>query len=381
LREAVSILRAQHGEVILATSTDSYATYLGLSVGKRPAHKSIPVSEISELLKIALGDDRSRIFGPTTRDSRLRIALGGKPGCGMIAPISHGDGNLGVLVVAGKSGVAKQFDPSELELLDTIANHASLTLERARIIERLQTEIAEKMSVIRSKDQLIAAVSHEFRTPLTGVLGFAEILQESQGAIDEEEASTMLSAITDNAIDLSNIVEDLLTAARAQMGSLTIAPSPFAVRPLVSRVVEQTAGSVHHIVVSGDDALVVADESRVRQVLRNLISNAQRYGGHRIHVATHLADGFAHLRVSDNGDGIPESDQERIFAPYESAHESGTQPGSLGLGLTISRSLARLMGGDLSYHRDDGWTTFDLKLPLQPSTRVEGATSIELEQI
>ncbi len=381
LREAVSILRAQHGEIILSTSSDSHASYLGFSVGERPAQKSIPVSEITELLAIALGDDKERSFGPTTRDSRLRIALGGKQSCGMISPISHGDGNVGVLVVAGKSGVAKHFDPNELDLLDTIANHASLTLERARVIERLRDEIAEKMAVIRSKDQLIAAVSHEFRTPLTGVLGFAELLQESQGEIDADEVATMLAAITDNAIDLSNIVEDLLTAARAQMGSLTIAPSPVSVRPLVSRVVEHTAGSAHHIVVSGENAVVLADESRVRQILRNLISNAQRYGGHRIHVATHVDASYAHLRVSDNGDGIPESDQERIFAPYESAHESGTQPGSLGLGLAISRSLARLMGGDLSYTRNDGWTTFDLALPLQPAAQAANTARVELEQV
>jgi signal transduction histidine kinase len=381
LREAVSILRAQRGEIILSTSTDSHASYLGFSVGERPAQKSIPVSEIAELLTIALGDKADRLFGPTTRDSRLRMALGGQPSCGMISPVAHGDGSLGVLVVTGKSGVTKHFEPDELELLDTIANHASLTLERARVIERLQNEIAEKMSVIRSKDQLIAAVSHEFRTPLTGVLGFAEILQESHNDIDDGEVATMLSAITDNAIDLSHIVEDLLTAARAQMGSLTIVPSPVAVRPLVSRVVEQTAGSAHHIVVSGDNAVVLADESRVRQILRNLISNAQRYGGHRIHVATRAADGYAHLRVSDNGDGIPESDQERIFAPYESAHDSGTQPGSLGLGLAISRSLARLMEGDLSYQRNDGWTTFDLALPLQPSAPAGGTARIEMRQI
>lgn len=381
LREAVSILRAQHGEIILSAPTESHASYLGFSMGQRPAHKSIPVSEIAELLTIALGEDGKRVFGPTTRDSRLRIALGGKPSCGMISPISHGDGNLGVLVVTGKSGVAKHFEPDELALLDTIANHASLTLERARVIERLQNEIAEKKAVIRSKDQLIAAVSHEFRTPLTGVLGFAELLQESQGEIDADEVGTMLSAITDNAIDLSNIVEDLLTAARAQMGSLTILPSPVAVRPLVSRVVEHTAGTAHHIVVSGDNAVVLADESRVRQILRNLISNAQRYGGHRIHVATQVDASFAHLRVSDNGDGIPESDQERIFAPYESAHESGTQPGSLGLGLAISRSLARLMGGDLSYHRNDGWTIFDLALPLQHPAQATTVARVELEQV
>jgi signal transduction histidine kinase len=135
-------------------------------------------------------------------------------------------------------------------------------------------------------------------------------------------------------------------------------------------------------VVSGVSATVLADEGRVRQVLRNLITNAQRYGGHQIHVATYIEDTTAYVRVSDNGDGIPESAQERIFAPYESAHDAGTQPASLGLGLTISRSLARLMGGDLTYRRVDGWTTFEFGLQLAPQVPPnDGNRAVELEQI
>ncbi len=382
LREAVSILRAEHGEIILSDPTDSHASYLGFSAGHDPAQRQIPIAEVAELFEISLGDSGERFFGPKTRDSKLRISLRASAGCGMIAPIRHGDGSIGVLILSGRTGIAKRFSSTELDLLDTIANHASLTLERARVIEQLKTEIETKQELIRSKDQLIAAVSHELRTPLTGVLGFAEMLRDNRNQFSPEDEDAMLGSIAEEAGDLTNLVEDLLTAARAQMGSLTIVPGDVALRPLVSRVVDTTSATAHHIVVTGPDALVRADDGRVRQILRNLITNAQRYGGHRIHVATHIAEGSAHIRVSDNGDGIPESDQERIFAPYESAHDPGTQPGSLGLGLTISRSLARMMDGELSYERGDGWTTFDFRLPLipEPVDQAPPAT-IELERV
>ncbi|MCP4304057.1 MAG: hypothetical protein GY788_04075 [bacterium] len=365
LREAVSILRAEHGEIILSDSARSDASYLGFSAGESPAQRRMPVADAAGLFELSLGSISSRKFGPETRDSQLPIALGGSAVTGMIAPIRHGDGSIGVLVVTGRTGLTKRFSAADLDLLDTIANHASLTLERALVIEQLQNEIAEKQLLIRSKDQLIAAVSHELRTPLTGVLGFAEMLRDSRHDFSDEDEDSMLKSIADEAADLSNLVEDLLTAAHAQMGSLTIVPGSVPLRPLISRVVETTAGSAHHIVVTGPDATVIADDGRIRQILRNLITNAQRYGGHQIHVACQIDGADAHIRVSDNGDGIPESDQERIFAPYESAHDPGTQPGSLGLGLTISRSLARLMDGDLSYYRIDGWTVFDFRLPLQ----------------
>ncbi len=382
LREAVSILRGQHGEIILSDSADSHASYLGFSAGENPAQHQMPVAEVAELFELSLGDKAARMFGPETRDSRLRIAVGRSAACGMISPIRHGDGSIGVLVVTGRTGIAKRFSKADLELLDTIANHASLTLERARVIEQLQNEITQKQILIRSKDQLIAAVSHELRTPLTGVLGFAEMLRDNRYDFSTEDEDAMLKSIAEEAGDLTNLVEDLLTAARAQMGSLTIVPGSVELRPLISRVVETTAGSAHHVVVTGCDATVVADDGRVRQILRNLITNAQRYGGHQIHVATQVEGESAHIRVSDNGDGIPESDQERIFAPYESAHDPGTQPGSLGLGLTISRSLARLMGGDLSYHRGDGWTTFDFCLPMQlESTPRSTTVTVELKPV
>jgi signal transduction histidine kinase len=100
----------------------------------------------------------------------------------------------------------------------------------------------------------------------------------------------------------------------------------------------------------------------VRQILRNLISNALRYGGPNIEVSTSREPGTFVVEVNDDGVGIATEDHERVFVAYERAHQSEGQPGSVGLGLTVSRTLAELMGGSLTY-RFDGRSVFRLELP------------------
>jgi signal transduction histidine kinase len=102
----------------------------------------------------------------------------------------------------------------------------------------------------------------------------------------------------------------------------------------------------------------------VRQIVRNLATNAQRYGGDAIRVEMDRGNDRATLRVIDDGAGVPEDDRERIFEPYASAHGVAGHPGSIGLGLAISRKLARLMGGDLTYRYQDGESIFEFTLPV-----------------
>jgi signal transduction histidine kinase len=109
--------------------------------------------------------------------------------------------------------------------------------------------------------------------------------------------------------------------------------------------------------------MVYADPRRLRQVLRNLVSNAHRYGGNQIFVDVASEESFVALQVRDNGSGIPDELQSRVFEPYQTAHERVGVTGSVGLGLTVSRQLARLMGGDLTYHRVEEWSVFRLTLP------------------
>jgi signal transduction histidine kinase len=113
----------------------------------------------------------------------------------------------------------------------------------------------------------------------------------------------------------------------------------------------------------GDSVRAVGDPERVRQIVRNLISNALRYGGDTIRVEVLSADSNSRVLVCDNGTPIAEEDRERIFQPYQRAHDAPGLPDSLGLGLAISRQLAQLMGGDLTYRHHNGESVFELALP------------------
>jgi len=108
---------------------------------------------------------------------------------------------------------------------------------------------------------------------------------------------------------------------------------------------------------------VLADGGRLRQILRNVVANAQRYGGEVIRVTSEGEANDIVIVVSDSGPGIPEEMQERVFEPFATAHDESGVTASMGLGLSVSRSLATLMGGSLTYSWEDGWSRLNLRLP------------------
>ena len=113
---------------------------------------------------------------------------------------------------------------------------------------------------------------------------------------------------------------------------------------------------------------MTADPSRVRQIVRNLLTNAIRYGGEDISVVVRSADGRSTICVCDNGKGIPLEQRDLVFEAYEQGRTDSPVSGSVGLGLNVSRRLARLMGGDLTYRYEDGISTFALSLPVSESS-------------
>jgi PAS domain S-box-containing protein len=220
-------------------------------------------------------------------------------------------------------------------------------------------------NLVRSKDELIAGVSHELRTPLTVVHGLAQELDSSWMSFSVPEQKEFISMIAQQSAEVANIVEDLLVAARADIGKLPIHPATVDLREQIESA--QRAVPDRHIELKqcGDSAPVAfADPSRVRQIVRNLLVNASRYGGPEIGVRYGSSDGQAWLEVLDNGSGVAAADAAKIFEPYERAHNAAGQPMSVGLGLTVSRTLASLMGGTIRYSYDNGWSVFRLELPI-----------------
>lgn len=223
-----------------------------------------------------------------------------------------------------------------------------------------------------AKDQFLASVGHELRTPLTSVLGFAELLRTESDGLTDDDRRAMISSVAAEATDLAAIVDDLLVAARSELDLLVVTSVPVAARAQVNQVLEahrRYDSEMIEVVCEPDQPYrALGDPSRVRQILRNLVTNACRYGGRRIEVRLTADAEWVRIVVADDGAGVPEGHSESIFDPYYRAHSIESQPAALGIGLSVARQLAVLMKGDLSYRRDQGWTVFELTLPTSPDT-------------
>ncbi len=220
--------------------------------------------------------------------------------------------------------------------------------------------------LIRAKDEFIASVSHELRTPLTAVVGLTHEL--SEGRVEPHEVPELQSLIAQQAQEVSDIVEDLLVAARASADTITVRPNPFNIRKEIEIVVKPwLRGGAHAIDLSAVDGSLVGrgDAVRVRQIMRNLVANAVRYGGKPIAVEARSNGRSVKIAVRDRGDGIPSEAVDRMFEPYARLGGQAGLPSSVGLGLYVSRLLARMMDGDLEYQRRDGVTEFCLTLPVE----------------
>lgn len=247
---------------------------------------------------------------------------------------------------------------------------ASSTLGAFRDIQRVEGELQdandELESLVQAKNDFLATITHELRTPLTAVVGFIDVLRDPFVDLTEDERSGYIGTVAEQGFDLVNIVEDLLVVARDDLDHLQVAQVRVSASAQVAQVAEslpmREGQSVD--VRATDEVFVLADPTRVRQILRNLMSNASRYGGSRVRIEI---DPRGQIRVCDSGDGIPAGDAERVFDQFQRAHTNTGLTESVGIGLAVSRRLARLMGGDLTLQQSDGWTVFSLELPLWTS--------------
>lgn len=252
--------------------------------------------------------------------------------------------------------------------------HARLLKTRHLIEETVRTRTTELEQALEDlsasqaeRDRFVAGVSHDLRTPLTTVVGLAHTLLDSSHKISPTERSELLGLIASESEDVAAIVEDLLVAARVQSGQLSVAADDLRLDEELCAMVEACKVEVEPLRI--EPVMVIGDAVRIHQIVRNLITNAHRYGGESIAVAVYPDGDTAVLAVRDDGDGVPDEQIERIFAPFSTAHNDPQKTESVGLGLAVSRNLARLMGGDVLYRERDGWTSFELHLPLVTQER------------
>ena len=229
--------------------------------------------------------------------------------------------------------------------------------EQARANERLEESV-------RSKDRFVATVSHELRTPLTSVVGFAHQLHTRLAELSPTEIAGLVDLIRDQAMEVGDLVEDLLVASRSSTSNVSVSAEAIDLWKEIDAVLAARRVDASLTVErSGGEAKVLADPIRVRQIIRNLLTNADRHGGEHITLRVVKGEGIVSLFVIDNGAGVPEAARATLFEPYQQSAAEGRHADSVGLGLNVSRSLARLMGGDLTYvyYRDHSF--FELRIP------------------
>lgn len=217
-----------------------------------------------------------------------------------------------------------------------------------------------------SKDKLLASVSHEIRTPLTAIVGLSEEIVSSRSGLGPDDLAELNAIIAIQSRELAELVEDLLVASRADFGNLSIRPETIDLVAQIGQVISglRESNPTHKTIsLSGGEMSAWADPLRVRQVIRNLVTNAIRYGGEHISVAVEEDDYRVTIVVADDGPGISEEDAKMIFERYYRSEQSPTQPGSVGIGLAVSRQLAEMMGGSLIYVTGEPQPRFELSLP------------------
>jgi signal transduction histidine kinase len=218
-----------------------------------------------------------------------------------------------------------------------------------------------------SKDRLLASVSHEIRTPLTAIVGLSEEIVSSRATLGGEELEELSGIIAVQSRELAELVEDLLVASRAEFGNLSIKPDRIDLRAEVDSVlrgIAESHPSSKRFAVVGSEIFAWADPLRCRQIIRNLVTNAIRYGGDRVAIMVQQHGGKAQILVADDGPGVRPAEAELIFERYYRSRQSPTQPGSVGIGLAVSRQLAEMMGGTLRYVGAADESRFELSLPM-----------------
>ena len=285
-----------------------------------------------------------------------------------VAPLIAADRPVGVLCAWHRDD-GSGFSARDRQRLRTIADHASVVLVKARLLEEAQ-------AAAHAKGAFLATISHELRTPLTALTGYGELLaDEILGPLSAHQLD-MVDRMRSVTHQLAVMVDELLTFSALEAGRETVRPSDVPLSEIIDGVLTVVEPLARHkdlalsVTVPERPIIFHTDGDKVRQILVNLVGNAVKFTdlGH-VNVIVTRKNGEARVEVRDTGIGITELDMSRLFQPFTQLDSGLTRRhGGTGLGLYNSSCLARLLGGRIDVESTPGaGSTFTLTVPIRYS--------------
>jgi signal transduction histidine kinase/CheY-like chemotaxis protein len=317
------------------------------------------------------------------RDALLSMGIR----CFISVPMTSRGTTFGVITFLG-TDVRTRFEPGDVALAEEMARRAALAVDNARLYGNAQ-------EANRAKDEFLANLSHELRTPMTAILGWAHLLQF--GGLEAEQVSLGLQTIRQSGEAQAKLIDDLLDVSRIVTGKLHLNPTAVRLSDIVrgaTAAIRPAADAKRHrleLDIRADDAVVLGDASRLQQVFWNLLSNAVKFtppgGAVRVRLAYRDADNVA-LTVEDTGEGIPSEFLPLVFERFRQAATAVRGRTGLGLGLAIAKELVEMHGGSIaatSGGRGTG-STFTVTLPRltekqEPAERLTRAPRPQLQSL
>lgn len=297
----------------------------------------------------------------STREAGWRAALS--------VPLLRAGQTLGALTVRSTYPLAR-FDEEDARLLGLFADQAVAALTTAELVQQ-QARAMEQLEKLNSaKSDFVSIVSHEFRTPLTGIQGFSELIRDED--LTTAEMKEYASDINKDAHRLNRMITEMLDLDRMESGRMTLNRE----RADVNAIVTEAAGRLGtnsprhpvHLNLDPDLPLVDIDRDKIDQVVINLLSNAVKYspGGGKITITTRVEGDFVHVFVKDSGLGIPPESLEKVFERYSRLESGATRYiQGTGLGLPIARQIIEMHGGHAWVESTVGeGSAFQFTLPL-----------------
>lgn len=286
-----------------------------------------------------------------------------------VVPMRIKGQSIGVLEAVNKIGRANYTD-DDISVLETLAAQAAVAIQNQRLLDNAQAAYRQLLELDRMKTDFIAISSHELRIPTGLILGHASLLQEDATG----DVKAQLDTIVRNAMHLKEIIEDLADVDHFQTGMAQIKRRPLAIHRLIKDVVSsyQELARQRNVSLRADvtraNITIEGDAHKVRICMGNLLKNALTFtdAGDRVLVMAEQVPGYIKVSVMDNGIGIPEKDQQRIFDRFYQVESHLTRRhGGMGLGLAIARGMVEMHGGRLWVESVEGkGSNFQFVLPI-----------------